>query len=370
MQNQRSLVRARKLFEMLDQGPCGSCLLTNLADIRWLTGFSGSHAWLVVHNQMMYLLTDGRYVEQARAEVIQHQAEVEIIECQTQSAMYGAVASLTSGASSVQFQDAQVSYQLFQLLSTEIAATLLPLNTSIKFLRRFKDESEINLIETACRIADQALEKCRPLLSQGLSESDVRDELDYTMRKLGADGPSYDTIVATGPINAARPHHLPTPTQIETGHTVIIDVGALVGGYHSDMTRSFVIGSMNDEQNRFYKAVYEAQRAGVAACRPGVVASDIDSACRKVLDEAGLSRHFTHGTGHGVGLVIHEEPFINSSSTSILQPGDVVTIEPGLYRRGFGGFRVEDLVVITEHGCRILNSSPKDPTCPPSQLTI
>ena len=363
-------MRADRLFETLDQGASESCLLTNLADIRWLTGFSGSHAWLVVHNHTMHLLTDGRYVDQAQVEVFQHQAEVEIVECRTQSAMHTAVASLTSGASFVQFQDAQVSYQLFQSLSSEIRATLVPLHGSIKFLRRFKDEAEIGLIENACRIADQALQKCRPLLSEGLTESDIRDELDYTMRKLGADGPSYDTIVATGPTNAARPHHHPTLAKIENGHTVIIDVGALVAGYHSDMTRSFVVGPMNTEQSRYYDAVHEAQQAGVAACRPGVLASDIDSACRKVLDDAGLAQYFTHGTGHGVGLVIHEEPFINSSSTAILQPGDVVTVEPGLYRGGFGGFRVEDLVVITEHGCRILNSSPKDPTCPPSPLTI
>ena len=363
-------MRADRLFETLDQGASESCLLTDLADIRWLTGFSGSHAWLVVHNHTMHLLTDGRYVDQAQVEVFQHQAEVEIVECRTQSAMHTAVASLTSGASFVQFQDAQVSYQLFQSLSSEIRATLVPLHGSIKFLRRFKDEAEIGLIEDACRIADQALQKCRPLLSEGLTESDIRDELDYTMRKLGADGPSYDTIVATGPTNAARPHHHPTMAKIENGHTVIIDVGALVAGYHSDMTRSFVVGPMNDEQARYYEAVHEAQQVGVAACRPGVLASDIDSACRKVLDDAGLAQYFTHGTGHGVGLVIHEEPFINSSSTAILQPGDVVTVEPGLYRGGFGGFRVEDLVVITEHGCRILNSSPKDPTCPPSPLTI
>jgi Xaa-Pro aminopeptidase len=200
-------MRADRLFETLDQGASESCLLTNLADIRWLTGFSGSHAWLVVHNHSMHLLTDGRYVDQAQAEIFQHQAEVEIVECRTQSAMLTAVASLTSGASFVQFQDAQVSYQLFQSLSNEIKATLVPLHGSIKFLRRFKDEAEIELIEDACRIADQALQKCRPLLSEGLTESDIRDELDYTMRKLGADGPSYDTIVATGPTNAARPHH-------------------------------------------------------------------------------------------------------------------------------------------------------------------
>ncbi len=369
MTTQGSSARAERLFELLSRGSSSSCLITDLSDIRWLTGFSGSHAWLITHANKMFLITDGRYTEQARAEIATHQANVDVVECRTQAAMISTTKSLTLGASAIQFQDSSMSHQLFCLLQGELGNSLVPLDASSKFLRRIKDDQEIKLIESACLIADQALTQCRGLLSQGLTESDIRDELDYTMRKLGADGPSYDTIVASGPINAARPHHHPTATKIENGHTVIIDVGALVAGYHSDMTRSFVIGPMNAEQSEFYEAVQTAQQAGVATCRPGVLASEVDAACRKVLSEAGLDQYFTHGTGHGVGLQIHEEPFINSSASVILQPGDVVTVEPGLYRGGFGGFRVEDLVVITEHGCRILNTSPKDPTCPPLQLT-
>ena len=369
MTAQVSSARAARLFEVLSRGSSSSCLITDLSDIRWLTGFSGSHAWLVIHANKMFLITDGRYTEQARAEIDARQANVDVIECRTQAAMIATTKSLTHGATALQFQDSHISYQLFCLLQSEVGASLIPLDTSIKFLRRIKDEEEIKIIEAACRIADQALTQCRGLLSQGLCESDVRDELDYVMRKLGADGPSYDTIVASGPVNAARPHHHPTTAKIENGHTVIIDVGALVSGYHSDMTRSFVIGPMSAEQSEFYDAVQASQQAGVAACRPGVLASEVDAACRKVLIEAGLEQYFTHGTGHGVGLLIHEEPFINSSAAAILQVGDVVTVEPGLYRGGFGGFRVEDLVVITEHGCRILNTSPKDPICPPLQLT-
>ena len=369
MTAQVSSARAERLFEVLDRGSSSTCLITDLSDIRWLTGFSGSHAWLVTHAHKMYLITDGRYIEQARAEIATQQANVDVIECRTQAEMLTTTVALTQGSSVVQFQDAHVSQQLFCLLQAELSNSLKPLDVSSKFLRRFKDDEEIKIIESACRIADEALSHCRDLLSTGVTESHFRDEIDYTMRKLGADGPSYDTIVASGPIHAARPHHRPTNSMIDDGHTVIIDVGALVSGYHSDMTRSFVIGPMSTEQSEFYEAVQAAQQAGVAACRPGVPASEVDAACRKVLSQAGVEQYFTHGTGHGVGLVIHEEPFINSSATAILQPGDVVTVEPGLYRGGFGGFRVEDLVVITEHGCRILNTSPKDPTCPPLQRT-
>ena len=364
-----SLMRAQRLFEVIDLGSSQTCLITDLADIHWLTGFSGSHAWLIAHHQKLFLLTDGRYVEQARAEIDAHQAVVEVIECRTHSAMQKTTERLTKGSVNVQFQDSQLTYQNFRALQGELSSTLIPCDSSIKFLRRRKDENEIRLIESACLIADHALQQCVHLMSEGVTENDVRDELEYAMRKLGADGPSYDTIVASGPTNSARPHHQPTSTKIEDGHTVIIDVGALVAGYHSDMTRSFVVGPMSSEQANWYEAVRAAQLAGVEACRPGVQVSEIDTACRKVLLEAGLEQYFTHGTGHGVGLMIHEEPFINSSGLAILQPGDVVTVEPGLYRGGFGGFRVEDLVVITEHGCRILNTSPKDPTCPPLQLT-
>ena len=362
-------MRAQRLFEVINLGSSQTCLITDLADIHWLTGFSGSHAWLIAHHQNLFLLTDGRYVEQARAEIDAHHAVVEVIECRTHSAMQKTTETITKGSPSVQFQDSQLTYQNFRALQGELSSTLIPCDSSIKFLRRQKDQNEIRLIESACLIADHALQQCLPLLSKGVTENDVRDELEYTMRKLGADGPSYDTIVASGPTNSARPHHHPTTTKIEDAHTVIIDVGALVAGYHSDMTRSFVVGPMSSEQADWYEAVRAAQQAGVEACRPGVQVSEIDAACRKVLLEAGLDQYFTHGTGHGVGLMIHEEPFINSSGLAILQPGDVVTVEPGLYRGGFGGFRVEDLVVITEHGCRILNTSPKDPTCPPLQLT-
>ena len=369
MTAQVSSARAERLFEILERGSSSSGLITDLSDIRWLTGFSGSHAWLVTHAHKMYLLTDGRYTEQAHAEIATQQASVEVVECRTQASMMTTTAALTQGSTVVQFQDSHISHQLFCLLQAELSSSLVPFDASSKNLRRFKDDEEINIIEAACRIADDALSQCHGLLSTGITESDFRDELDHTMRKLGADGPSYDTIVASGPIHAARPHHRPTSSLMENGHTVIIDVGALVSGYHSDMTRSFVIGPMSTEQSEFYEAVRSAQQAGVEACRPGVLASEVDVACRKVLAEAGLEQYFTHGTGHGVGLLIHEEPFINSSSTAILQPGDVVTVEPGLYRGGFGGFRVEDLVVITEYGCRILNTSPKDPTCPPLQRT-
>ena len=187
------------------------------------------------------------------------------------------------------------------------------------------------------------------------------------MRRLGADGPSYDTIVASGPDNAARPHHAPGTRRIVEGDTVVIDVGALVDGYHSDMTRSYVVGDPTAEQQEIYDLVLEAQLAGLGAVREGVAARDVDAVCRDIFDDAGHLDWYLHGTGHGVGLLIHEDPFHSPTSTQELLDGDVVTVEPGLYRSGFGGFRVEDLVVVTESGCRILTETPKESPCLPSR---
>ena len=362
--------RFSRLREVIDLGTGSAGIITDLADVRWLTSFSGSNGWLFVDRDDMVLLTDGRYTAQARSQIELSGANASVIECSNQAAMIETCANLLGTQPKVQFQDRQISYQLFRSLEAAVSGELTPMDLSAKYLRRFKDDQEIALIERACRIADRALADCVSLLAQRVTECALRDELEYKMRQFGADGPSYDTIVATGPINAARPHHAPTTTIIEEGHTVIIDVGALVEGYHSDMTRSFVVGNMNSEQRLAYEAVAAAQAAGVAQLRSGMPVAEIDSACRQVLREAGLAEFFTHGTGHGVGLVIHEEPFINSTASEILRPGDVVTVEPGVYRGGFGGLRVEDLLVVTENGSRTLNTFPKDPTCPPLQPTI
>ena len=222
----------------------------------------------------------------------------------------------------------------------------------------------------ACRIADVALSDVVSAETlKGRTEAEVRNQLEIRMRELGASGPSYETIVATGPVNAARPHHRPTDTVIERGHTVVIDVGALYDGYHSDMTRTFFVGDPTAEQLELYEVVLSAQRAGVAAVEAGISSAELDAVCRDAITAAGYGEWFSHGTGHGVGLLIHEDPFINRTGDLKLQVGDVVTVEPGVYREGFGGIRVEDLVVVTDNGCRVLTASPKDSPCPPSPPT-
>ena len=248
--------------------------------------------------------------------------------------------------------------------------TLRPDAGTIARLRRIKDDGELARMALAASIADDALAAVAPMLADTPTEADVRDELEHRMRRLGADGPSYDTIVASGPDNAARPHHETGRRTIVEGDTVIIDVGALVDGYHSDMTRTFVIGEPTTRAARGLRArARAAQLAGLEAIAAGVAARDIDAACRDLFADAGYGDWYIHGTGHGVGLDIHEDPFSSTVSSDELLVGDVVTVEPGLYRGGFGGVRIEDLVAVTADGGRRLTHLSKDTPCLPSPPT-
>ncbi len=192
------------------------------------------------------------------------------------------------------------------------------------------------------------------------TERDIALALDSGMRSRGATGPAYETIVASGP-NGALPHARPTDRVIEPGDLVVIDVGALVDGYRSDMTRTFVIGEPTPTQERQLAVVLESQAAGAAVVAAGVPAQDVDAACRAVIDQAGWADRFTHGTGHGVGLDIHEQPRINRVSTDVLAAGQFVTVEPGVYLAGQGGVRWEDLLLVTEDGAESFSGAPKDP---------
>ena len=344
-------------------------LISDLSNIRWLTGFTGSNGWVVLAPDRLVLITDGRYGDQAAQQMSAAGVVGEVLVGATGAATLQHIADVCAGYAAVGFEAAYVTVLQHTQYLTSIHSTLVATTGVVEAERRIKDADEIDAMATACRIADQALSDALPMLVAGATEAEVRNRLEVRMRELGATGPSYETIVATGPVNAALPHHRPTDTVIERGHTVIIDVGALVDGYHSDMTRTFLIGEPAPLQRELYDVVLAAQKAGVAAVGPGVSVKELDGICRGIIAEAGYADWFTHGTGHGVGLLIHEEPFVNRAGDATLQVGDVVTVEPGVYREGFGGIRVEDLVVVTTDGCRVLTSSPKDSPCLPSPPT-
>lgn len=362
--------RARRVQERLSSTTnTDALLISNITNIRWLTGFTGSNGWVVLDPHGLTLITDGRYGQQAARQMAAAGVDGKVLVGATSPMVMEHIAKTCNRFRRVAFEAAHVTFAQHAQYVQSVASELVPVSGLVEAERRVKDVVEIEMMAKACCIADQALAEVAPTLADGVTEAQVRNQLEIRMRELGAIGPSYETIVATGPTNAALPHHRPTDTPIEQGHTVIIDVGALVDGYHSDMTRTFFIGEPTALQQELYDVVLAAQRAGVAGVAAGISTKELDEVCRRIIEDAGYGEWFTHGTGHGVGLLIHEDPFINRAGDTILQVGDVVTVEPGVYHEGFGGIRIEDLVVVTSDGCRVLTNSPKDSPCLPSPPT-
>ncbi|MFM7819579.1 MAG: M24 family metallopeptidase [Actinomycetota bacterium] len=341
---------------------CRSLLVTDLTNIRWLTGFTGSAGTLLVRPDDMVLVVDGRYGDQARDQVAQSGAKCAIVEERSAAAIRDAIVKASRGLDKLGFDANEMTLGQYESWRENLSVELVKVAPVVPKLRRRKTEPEIQRMHLAAAATDKALEEVVPMLSSGVTECDVRDELDYRMRKHGAEFTSYDTIVASGP-NAARPHHRPVRRQIVAGDSVVIDVGGLVDGYHSDMTRTYLIGDVEPVLSEMHEVVSRSQLLGLAHVRAGVLAEDLDKTCRDFIVDAGFGDEFTHSTGHGVGLQIHEMPWVRSGFVEPLEVGEVVTVEPGVYREGLGGVRIEDLVVVTQDGCRILTSSKKDRKC-------
>ncbi|MDA3000170.1 MAG: M24 family metallopeptidase [Actinomycetota bacterium] len=340
----------------------GWSLLVDRSDVRWASGFTGSHGWLVVGPSSATLVTDGRYTERAQLET--GDCDIRVVTAGTPSEVRAAVAKLV-GQERVGCRASVLSHDQWASLAEE---GVVLVHHDATDLRRVKEEHEIATIKRAAEIATEALTLTLPLVDVGVTERDIRDELDHRMRRLGADGPSYDTIVASGPVHSAIPHHLPSNRSLSAGDSLVVDVGALVDGYHSDMTRTFFVGEPPSPLVDWYRVLLEAQQKGLTAVRVGASARDIDQVCRTSLGDS--AEFFVHGTGHGVGLDIHEQPFLNRSAEASLADGEVVTVEPGLYRRGLGGIRIEDLVVVRGDAAEILTQFPKELTCLPSPPMI
>ncbi len=335
-------------------------LLTDLIDVRWLTGFTGSNGWVVVRSDEVLLGTDTRYGERAAAET--GGSGVEIVAIQDRGELHEALVE-AAGTGTVGLDARSTTHAQWKQLAADLS--LASVDSIVGTAREVKDAAEIERIEAASAAADAALGEVESMLFGTLdtpvTEADIRDELEYRMRRHGADDRSYNTIVASGPDHAARPHHEVGRRTVGDGDTVVIDVGALIEGYHSDMTRSYVIGEPSARQREIYELVQVSQTAGLDALHPGVTATAVDTACREVFVAAGYGDWYLHGTGHGVGLQIHESPFHSQASNEVIRTGNVVTVEPGLYRGGFGGIRIEDLVVVTPEGHRVLTHHPKRP---------
>ncbi len=354
--------RVARLRDHLAEAGAEALLVTRLVNVRYLTGFTGSAAVLLVAPDEMLFVSDGRYADQATAQIAAAGADARVAIAPTVTGQRDLVTAAAGGIGRLGLEADDVTWAAQRSYAGEWFpdAQLVPTEGLVEALRVVKDDGEVARIEAAAAIADAALGAVRPRMLDGPTEADFGLELDTEIRRLGAEGTSFETIVAAGP-NGAMPHHRPGHRAIAEGDLVVVDFGAVVDGYCSDMTRTVVVGDPSPTQRRMLEVVTASQAAGVAAVAPGVAATAVDGACRSMISEAGWGEAFVHGTGHGVGLEIHEAPRVGTTSTATLAAGHVVTVEPGVYLPAHGGVRVEDTVVVTTEGCRPLTLAPKDP---------
>ncbi|TDZ45533.1 M24 family metallopeptidase [Mycobacteroides franklinii] len=358
----RHIDRRERLREELRTDGLDALLVTDLLNIRYLTGFTGSAAALWVaagdgpDETDTVLCTDGRYRTQAAAQVPDLRAVID--------RRYGAALVALAASGRAGFESHVVTVDGFDRLAEAAGdVELVRAPNRVEKLREVKDESEILLLERACAAADTALSALIETggIRPGRTEREVARELESLMAEHGADGPSFETIVAAGP-NSAIPHHRPTGAVLARGDFVKIDFGALVAGYHSDMTRTLVLGAVAPWQQEIYDVVLAAQAAGREALAPGASLKDVDAAARDIITVAGYGENFGHGLGHGVGLQIHEAPGIGSTATGTLLAGSTVTVEPGVYLPDRGGVRIEDTLVVRPDGPELLTRFPKELT--------
>ena len=339
------------LSSLLQSQNLDAIVVSTLIQIRYYTGFKGSNALLLVSNKGNILFTDPRYTTQAAQE---SNCPVTIVNGPLFKALASKLKSLK--AKRIGFEDTKISYTLYRGLAE--LGELVPLGDAIEKPRWVKTPQEIAAIRASVELNSKALDQAMKRFKIGMKEMDLASEIDYQMRKLGAESNAFDTIVASGP-HSALPHAHPRNVRIEAGSYLLIDMGACLNGYMSDMTRTFGVASVPRKAIRIYKAVLEAQLAAIDAVRPGKLAGQIHAAAVKVLKSHGLDQFFIHSTGHGLGLEIHEAPRMGKKDKTPLETGMAITIEPGVYEPGFGGVRIEDTVLVTEKGVEVLTKTQK-----------
>lgn len=321
-------------------------LVSHIPNLRYLTGFSGSNGWLLLDQAKATFVTDGRYETQAELELpVDAGFELLILHDQVVAGLAELVAREFAGRRLGFETDHLAVNQWESLRGDDGTVNWLPLSGLVEEGRAQKDDDELALMRKAAEIAARALADTLPLIQPGIRELDIAAELDYRMRRHGAEGSAFETIVASG-TRSALPHAGTSERQIGEGDLLIIDFGARWRGYCSDLTRTFVIGASDARQREVYDLVLTAQEAAGAALRVGALGAEIDRAARRVFEDAGLKERFPHSTGHGLGLEVHEAPRLGRSSEERLRQGTVVTVEPALYFPEWGGIRIEDDLVV------------------------
>lgn len=345
----------QRFRERLSERGIPAALISNVGNAQWLTGFSGSSAFVLVTPTDGVLITDSRYRDQAPEQV--KELEVRIYQTPQTAAEIISEEAKSRGIASLAFEAEHVSFATHGNWQTSIEAELKPEPDLIDSLRMAKSVHEVNTIREACRLADKTFEHIQRLFQVGVTEYDIALEIEFFIRRNGAKL-AFDVIAVSGE-RSARPHGEPSEKKLEQGDFVTVDFGANVDGWNSDLTRTVVIGNADSKHERIYNAVLESQLEALAMMKPGVPCKDVDAKAREVLAGYDLAQYFGHGLGHGLGRSVHDFGSLSSASKSILEEGQVWTVEPGAYVPGVGGVRIEDDVVITADGIEVLTHSPK-----------
>jgi Xaa-Pro aminopeptidase len=348
--------RIERILKFLKENDLECIAIKDICTIRYLTGFTGDSSILYADDRAAVLVTDGRYTEQARSEL----KNCRVTEYKTDNgrSIWDTVAELAGNHKKMGFDGQVFSYEDAKALKQALPETVEMVSVSLRGLRIVKDERELEYLWQAHKIADAAFEQLLKELKAGMTEKELAARLEFYMRNFGSEGVSFDTIVASG-YRSALPHGAPTDKVVEEGDFVTFDFGALYNGYHSDTTRTVVMGMADSWHREIYTVVQEAQYRGMKAAKPGITGKELDAEVREYLVSRGYDKYFVHGLGHGVGLEIHELPNINSRGDIVLQEGMVFSIEPGVYIQGRGGVRIEDTIVLTREGARSLTALKK-----------
>jgi Xaa-Pro aminopeptidase len=355
MNNSIYAKRQSALKSVLEKKGLDGILISNLTNIKYICGFTGSAASCLVTPEGQYFISDGRYIEQSKEQVKGFDCYLDM------SSHFNQIKNnkLNPDGLKLAFEGSHMSFDQYENMLALFSGTSWE-NTSmiLEDLASVKDNYEIECIRTAVEITDKVYEEIIPMLRPGFTEKQVANEMVSKYREY-AEGEAYSPIVATGP-NGALPHAIPTDREFRKGDFIVIDAAAKYGGYHADMTRTPVVGEASDKHREIYAIVKEAQKRGCETAKAGVPCKDVDFATRNYIDQMGYSEFYTHGTGHGLGLEIHTSPRFSPQSDQILEKNNVMTIEPGIYLAGWGGVRIEDDVIIGDNDCEILNKTTKE----------
>lgn len=349
-------LRRDALIPAIEEQAVDAMLVTRLTNVRYLTGFTGSNAQTIVSPTSSLFFTDGRYTEQSRHEV----SDLERVTYLDGFDEPLADACGRLGIHRLGFEAHDVTVSGLQKLRDKVSdVEFVAVGEPVERLRWAKDAEEIGLLNEAQSCTDTAFDDILERLAVGMTERQVALELEHALRRSGADGLSFESIVAFGE-QSAEPHHQPTHRVLEEGDVIKMDFAGLYGGYHADMTRTIAFGSPPAELRKIHDVVRQAQQAAIDAVHAGTKGGEIDAVARGVIDDAGYGAFFTHGLGHGVGLEIHEGPNFRRGGDDVLPVGAVMTVEPGVYVPGLGGVRIEDMVEVGEDGCRVIGTSMRE----------